>query len=434
MSSELAIQARGLSKRYLLGQHLGTQMDLRDAIGSLLRTPIRKARGNELVAPRGSIWALDDVSVDVARGEVLGVVGRNGAGKTTLLKILSRITDPTKGEARIWGRVGSLLEVGTGFHPDLTGRENVYLNGAILGMHRAEIARKFDEIVAFSEVERFIDTPVKRYSSGMQMRLAFAVAAHLEPEVLIVDEVLAVGDAAFQQKCLGKMGEVGSGGRTVILVSHNASAITSLATRCLWLEGGRVRDIGEPHAIIADYLGESIVSDEPGYADLSDPELRRGVPKETEKQLLLDSVRFLDASGATTGVFAEGDTMRIRVGVQAVAVATSIEFVLPIRTIEGVLVCTLLSGSRTVSLAPGAVETEVVVPRLPLRPGRYTIDLYMLTGIPQDMLRSVISFEVIGARDPHENPRYARDRLGVVTVEHQWGEIVQLGRSRRVTA
>src|SRR6266404_3906385 len=205
MSSDLAIQVSGLSKRYVLGQHLGSQTDLRDALGGLLGAPLRRLRGRERRGPRTTIWALKDVSVDIHKGEVLGIIGRNGAGKTTLLKILSRITDPTAGEALIWGRVGSLLEVGTGFHPDLTGRENVYLNGAILGMRREEIARKFDEIVAFSEVERFIDTPVKRYSSGMYLRLAFAVAAHLEPEVLIVDEVLAVGDAAFQQKCLGKM-------------------------------------------------------------------------------------------------------------------------------------------------------------------------------------------------------------------------------------
>jgi lipopolysaccharide transport system ATP-binding protein len=224
-SSEHAVEVRDLRKLYRLGEQDVLHGSLRDAIVRGTRSLLHLARGSGR-RDREELEALAGVSFDVHRGEVLGIIGRNGAGKTTLLKILSGITDPTAGEARIRGRVGSLLEVGTGFHPDLTGRENVFFNGAILGMKRREIQEKFDEIVAFAEVERFIDTPVKRYSTGMQLRLAFAVAAHLEPEVLIVDEVLAVGDAAFQRKCLGKMGEVSGHGRTVLLVSHNMSAIT----------------------------------------------------------------------------------------------------------------------------------------------------------------------------------------------------------------
>jgi len=199
-------------------------------------------------------WALRDVSFNVATGDVLGIVGRNGAGKSTLLKVLSRITQPTSGRARLRGRVASLLEVGTGFHPELSGRENIFLNGAILGMRRAEIARKFDEIVAFAEIEQFLDTPVKRYSSGMYVRLAFAVAAHLEPEILIVDEVLAVGDAAFQKRCLGKMTEVARGGRTILFVSHNMSAVQTLCGRAVLLEKGSVAAIGEPAEVLARYL------------------------------------------------------------------------------------------------------------------------------------------------------------------------------------
>jgi lipopolysaccharide transport system ATP-binding protein len=210
----------------------------------------------------GTFLALDDVSFDVHRGETLGIIGRNGAGKSTLLKILSRITDPTSGSLKLKGRVASLLEVGTGFHPELTGRENVFLNGAVLGMTKAEIARRFDEIVAFSGVEKFIDTPVKRYSSGMYVRLAFGVAAHLEPEILIVDEVLAVGDADFQKKCLGKMEEAGKGGRTVLFVSHNMGAIKNLCSKVLLIENGKLITSGSPDSVISSYLGDSTNLDE----------------------------------------------------------------------------------------------------------------------------------------------------------------------------
>jgi lipopolysaccharide transport system ATP-binding protein len=204
--------------------------------------------------PEEHLWALKDVSFEVAAGDVVGLIGSNGAGKSTLLKILSRITEPTLGCAKLYGRVGSLLEVGTGFHPELTGRENIFLSGAILGMRRAEIARKFDEIVAFADIEQFIDTPVKRYSSGMYVRLAFAVAAHLEPEILLVDEVLAVGDASFQKKCLGKMGDIARAGRTVLFVSHNMTSIESLCTSCLLIKSGKVEAKGTPAEIVGRYL------------------------------------------------------------------------------------------------------------------------------------------------------------------------------------
>ncbi|MGC8960577.1 MAG: ABC transporter ATP-binding protein, partial [Chloroflexia bacterium] len=244
--TDVAIRVEGLSKRYRIGQREPYRA-LRDVLARGLAAPFRAtASVFRRSGPNGNgirgenyIWALKDVSFEVKRGEVVGVIGRNGAGKTTLLKILSRITEPTEGYAEIHGRVGSLLEVGTGFHPELTGRENIYLNGAILGMKKAEIDKKFDEIVAFAEVEKFIDTPVKRYSSGMYVRLAFAVAAHLEPEILLVDEVLAVGDAAFQKKCLGKMGDVAKGGRTVLFVSHQMNSIRKLCDRCIWLDAGR---------------------------------------------------------------------------------------------------------------------------------------------------------------------------------------------------
>src|SRR5467141_3231749 len=228
------IEVRDLSKKYRLNSKRHGEDSLRELLAGALRAPFRAFwRRNSEAGSQNSewLWALRDISFDVSAGETIGIIGRNGAGKSTLLKILSRITDPTEGEARLRGRLASLLEVGTGFHSELTGRENIFLNGAILGMSRAEITRKFDEIVAFSEVDRFIDTPVKHYSSGMYMRLAFAVAAHLEPEILIIDEVLAVGDAQFQKKCLGKMGEVANQGRTVLFVSHNLAAIENLCVR-----------------------------------------------------------------------------------------------------------------------------------------------------------------------------------------------------------
>jgi lipopolysaccharide transport system ATP-binding protein len=226
---------------------------MRDAALRAFRR-LRRAARVETRSAAHSFWALKDVSFDVRRGQVIGIIGRNGAGKSTLLKVLSRITDPTEGEADLWGRAGSLLEVGTGFHPELTGRENIFLNGAILGMSRGEIARKFDEVVAFAEVVKFIDTPVKHYSSGMYLRLAFAVAAHLEPEILIVDEVLAVGDAAFQKKCLGKMSAVAREGRTVLFVSHDMTNVSVLCDSVLLLEGGRVKVRGKPTEVIAAYV------------------------------------------------------------------------------------------------------------------------------------------------------------------------------------
>ncbi|MBI3763484.1 MAG: ATP-binding cassette domain-containing protein [Chloroflexi bacterium] len=258
----VAIQASGLGKRYRIGLREVKYRMLRDSIGDLATAPVRRLR-NSLARLNGQrparddasdhIWALRDVSFEINVGEVVGVIGRNGAGKSTLLKVLSRITRPTTGWAKVAGRVGSLLEVGTGFHPELTGRENIYLNGAILGMKRTEIERKFDEIVAFAEVAKFVDTPVKRYSSGMNLRLAFAVAAHLEPEILLVDEVLAVGDAAFQKKCLGKMGEVSRQGRTILFVSHNMAAVKHLCSRGLLIEAGRLTLSGDILDVVSAY-------------------------------------------------------------------------------------------------------------------------------------------------------------------------------------
>jgi lipopolysaccharide transport system ATP-binding protein len=257
--SDIAIRVENLSKQYRIGAQQERYKTLRDTLTDAFVAPIRRVskllRGQASGAAEldETIWALKDISFEVRRGEVTGIIGRNGAGKTTLLKILSQITEPTEGRARIRGRVGSLLEVGTGFHPELTGRENIYLNGAILGMRRAEIDRKFAKVVAFAEVEKFIDTPVKHYSSGMQVRLAFSVAAHLEPEILLIDEVLAVGDIGFQKKCLGRMEDVVQEGRTVLLVSHNMGAILDLCQTAIHLHRGRLETEGEVNQVVHEY-------------------------------------------------------------------------------------------------------------------------------------------------------------------------------------
>ena len=247
------VTAHGVGKQYRLGAQLSAYSMLRERVGEMLRAPFRK---RDSAADQGTFWALKDVSFSIGEAEVVGLIGRNGAGKSTLLKILSRITEPTEGEIHLHGRTSSLLEVGIGFHPELTGRENIYLNGAILGMHRSETKRKFDEIVEFAQIGSFLDTPVKRYSSGMYVRLAFAVAAHLEPDILIVDEVLAVGDAAFQQKCLGKMRSIRNEGRTVIVVSHSMSVVSSLCQKVIWIDQGRVRQAGPAMPVVSSYLAE----------------------------------------------------------------------------------------------------------------------------------------------------------------------------------
>jgi lipopolysaccharide transport system ATP-binding protein len=306
--SDIAIRVEGLGKKYRLGATQQSYYSLRDALAGAAAVPLQLARrliGRSSVNDRNGrpeFWALKDVGFNVKHGEVLGIVGRNGAGKSTLLKLLSEITEPTAGRITLNGRVASLLEVGTGFHPELTGRENVLLNGAILGMSKSEIARKFDEIVAFAEVEQFIDTQVKHYSSGMYLRLAFAVAAHLEPEILIIDEVLAVGDAAFQKKCLGRMSEVAGEGRTVLFVSHNMGAVQGLCSRALWLENGQTKASGRAADIVSKYLN-----------DVFDQGLGSNKVDSSSDHLQLTKVSFTDLHGEMASCFSPGDGLRIEI-------------------------------------------------------------------------------------------------------------------------
>jgi lipopolysaccharide transport system ATP-binding protein len=301
-----AISIEGLGKRYKIGAAQARATTLRDAISAAAAAPIRRLRHAGSSSGRVSeFWALRDISFDVDRGEVIGIIGRNGAGKSTLLKILSRITEPTEGQAFIRGRVGSLLEVGTGFHQELTGRENIYLNGAILGMTRAEIQRKFDDIIAFAEIDEFLDTPVKRYSSGMFVRLAFAVAAHLEPEILLVDEVLAVGDLSFQRKCLGQMEQIAGTGRTVFFVSHNMNAVRGLCTRAIQIDAGRLVAEGPTDDIVRGYVAEQTSGDKSGM------DLRRALGSDSELQIT--AVRVRDSAGRQGGPFHSSASLTVEI-------------------------------------------------------------------------------------------------------------------------
>jgi lipopolysaccharide transport system ATP-binding protein len=401
--ADVVIHVEDLAKRYRLGGPAEQYRTLRDTLARSFRRPFRAADRDD--SPH--IWALDGVSLDVKRGEVLGIIGGNGAGKSTLLKILSRITTPTRGRARILGRVGSLLEVGTGFHPELSGRENIFLNGAILGMTRREIARRFDEMVAFAEVERFIDTAVKYYSSGMYVRLAFAVAAHLEPEILIVDEVLSVGDARFQQKCLGKMDDVARGGRTVLFVTHNMAAVYRLATSVAWLDRGRVVEVGPPRQTIASYIGGERRS-------------RFAAPRRTGGPQLIEA-DVCDARGECVSRVLNTDPVTIR-----------IRYVLPQRRPGMVVGIGVLAGdgttlfttntndvSRTVPDAAGEYEAAVTIPGDVLLVGDYHIALCIWDHAAIfDLQEPALSFTV--EHGPSVLYAMSGERKGFVHVACAW--------------
>jgi lipopolysaccharide transport system ATP-binding protein len=367
-----SIEVHALGKRYRLGGRQEPYKLLTESLASWLRHPLSRWR-----APTGStFWALAEVSFQISPGEVVGVIGANGAGKSTLLKILSRITAPTVGHAVLRGRVGSLLEVGTGFHPELTGRENVYLNGAIMGMKKAEVARKFDAIVDFAGIETFLDTPVKRYSSGMYVRLAFAVAAHLEPETLLVDEVLAVGDAAFQKKCLGKMGEVARQGRTVLLVSHNMGSIRQLCARSLWIDQGRLRADGETPGVVESYLTASQGAEAPAA---------RTYEEDPEKDVQIRSVRVANAQGEVAQALSCDEAVTLEVDYQVRRPVGGIFGCLQITNGDGVPVLLSYSYDHVPNplddgLPVGRHALRVTIPARSLAAGRYTVQLSFAQG------------------------------------------------------
>lgn len=411
------IKVEGLSKQYRIGGRQEAYTTLRAALTEALRAPLKRLlrNGND---DTNTIWALKDVSFEVLPGEVIGIIGRNGAGKSTLLKILSRITEPTLGRVELYGRIASLLEVGTGFHPELTGRENIYLNGAILGMNRSEIKRKFEEIVAFAEIEKFIDTPVKYYSSGMHIRLAFAVAAHLEPEILVLDEVLAVGDTAFQQKCLGKMREVSGHGRTVLLVSHSMATVGQLCKKTIWLDEGSVKAFGPSQAVIQSYLN----AQETVAAEYT----RNETELEPTPSVFISAARIRNGENKIVSIL---DARR--------PFSIELEYKVIRKTLAwvGFYICTR-EGAEVLSATDGDVDTYGSVPR---EPGLYTSICYLPEGLFNarqyllslyaartvgggveilDYLENVIFF---GIENPSGVGSYMpRRRLGVISPRLDW--------------
>jgi lipopolysaccharide transport system ATP-binding protein len=414
-----AIRVEHLAKAYRLGRAARRSDSLRETITAGLLAPWRRFRELGATAVEDDdFWALNDVSFDVDEGEVVGIIGRNGAGKSTLLKVLSRIVEPTRGSAVLHGRVASLLEVGTGFHPELSGRENIYLNGSILAMRKREIDAKFDEIVDFAGIERFLDTPVKRYSSGMYVRLAFAVAAHLEPEILIVDEVLAVGDAEFQRRCLGKMREVSAGGdRTVLFVSHNMAAVSTLCSRAILLAGGRIVADASPAAVIQDYLIPAVE----GGGEMLTLDHHPGRPATCSRHFR--SIRILDAQGRVVSAVAPETEVQIEM---------ELEFEQPMRAPRIGIGFNNARGERTFAIATylspvglGRLDTRPRVRALfrmpPLFPGRYLLDISLSAeeGRFMDQVEGATWLEVL--QDGYlgsAHPYFAE--MGVVLVPSRW--------------
>jgi lipopolysaccharide transport system ATP-binding protein len=418
--SDTVISVESLSKCYLVGHKSAGQgykryAALRDVIGqearNIARNVVNIVRGRQAVLGDQveEFWALKDVSFEVKRGEVLGIIGRNGAGKSTLLKILSRITEPTRGRVLLRGRVASLLEVGTGFHPELTGRENIYLNGAILGMTRAEIRRKFDEIVVFAEVEKFLDTPVKRYSSGMYVRLAFAVAAHLEPEILVVDEVLAVGDAEFQNKCIGKMNSVATvEGRTVLFVSHNMAVVQHLCQRAILLKNGSMASDDTPQTAISQYLSDAVAGGRVELQDWAD-RITSGEARITELEL---------NGGGTGTAILFGGKLNIRIRARLSTPLSNPVFGVIIHDAAGVPISNVESIHD--GLYTGTMSDEVLVeahfPKLSLYPGTYLVSPWIMDSARQrdiDWPRMCATFDV------HPAP----GKFGDLKLQQEWGKV-----------
>lgn len=413
---ELAIITEKLGKSYTIGTQDFQNKRLSDAFTAWVTNPLQQFR--RLAKGRNTevLWALKDVCLEVNEGEILGIVGRNGAGKSTLLKILSRITEPTEGTATIHGRLASLLEVGIGFHPDLTGRENIYLNGVILGMTKAEVARKFDEIVHFSEVAKFLDTPMKHYSSGMYVRLAFAVAAHLEPHILVIDEVLAVGDAAFQNKCIGKIDDVAKQGRTVLFVSHNMPAVMSLCTRAILLSDGHVVADGAPKMVLDRYL-ESIEV-------LAATPLMERTDRMGNRSLQFVNCQLVDSSGNGVGGVVSGDDMTLALTYKSrdgkPLRAVHVEAEVYGRFHESLFqLSTSIAGSDFDEI-PGHGVIKLTIPRLPVQAGKYTFDLYCtVSGTMADYIQHVAEINVETA-DYFGSGKLPLQGHGNFLVLHKW--------------
>ena len=423
MADDIVIRAEGLGKKYIIGHEAEREryVALRDVVARGARNAWRMARDmarGRIVVPGDTVeefWALKDINFEVRRGEVLGIIGRNGAGKSTLLKILSRITEPTEGRVTIRGRVASLLEVGTGFHPELTGRENIFLNGAVLGMKRAEIKRKFDEIVAFAGVEKFLDTPVKRYSSGMYVRLAFAVAAHLDPEILIVDEVLSVGDAEFQRKCLGKMQDVASHGRTVLLVSHNMSAVNMLSSKGMCLANGRVLIEGNIASVMSGYLSSTCQDSSEWHISKTDQSAVR------HKAVFFTAAAVVRKNGDPASQVPVSEAFDIRIEFEMPSPALGAELVARVETSEGVPVFSSVHAIQKAKNGLFADIRYVEVPAMFLMPGSYFLTLAAQTPMVEvyDHRQRVLNFEILDTATTLARHRNYKE-IGVVLVDLPW--------------
>jgi len=401
-----AIIMDNIGKRYKIGMREKCDKSFREAVADACTAPFRRLRSlREKTTGEDTIWALKDVSFQIQPGQVVGIIGRNGAGKSTLLKILSRITEPTTGRARIRGRIGSLLEVGTGFHPELTGQENIYLNGAILGMKKAEIDRKFDRIVAFAEVDKFLNTPVKRYSSGMRVRLAFAVAAHLDPEILLVDEVLAVGDAAFQKKCLGKMEDVSKQGRTVLFVSHNMSIIQKLCSRTLHLSAGSVVADGDTRQVVENYLAATQpASETPSLYNLPRAHGLGGLGE----QIRFTKCSLLDSAGNVAPNILFGEPFAVRLEARSKSQFQELSVVIGIESFNGDMIASPASEDSKTFFSASPDRPLSVVARFNdflLTPGVYWLTIAIRNGrVGVDQVVQAARFEVLQATYRDFNP------------------------------
>jgi lipopolysaccharide transport system ATP-binding protein len=410
-----AIHIHKISKVYRIDPDSGTATSrtLQEDLANLVRKPFDRARKSR----KQDVWALRDVAFDIQQGEVIGLIGRNGAGKSTLLKILSRITEPTSGYADINGRVGSLLEVGTGFHSELTGSENIYLSGAILGMRKSEIDKKFEQIVEFSGVRKYIETPIKRYSSGMAVRLAFSVAAHLEPEILLIDEVLAVGDAAFQKKCLGKMGEVAEGGRTVVFVSHNMAAITSLCTRGVWLDAGQVKHYGPVQEVVQSYLVEA------GELDETKRQLASRSDQGGDGRFRFVDFKIQGTDGTTLPAVISGDPVDLVLSYEAdddIWGTTAVHFWVCDAFGKCILTFSSQYTGDDFEYLPKSGEIVLHIPRFPLREGRFFVDLGVnIDGVKALRLQKAIQLDVtLGAFYSVKQP--PDSSYGDFLCDHSW--------------
>jgi lipopolysaccharide transport system ATP-binding protein len=432
---ETAIKVENIGKKYIIRHQQDQYITLRDEISNRSRNffsrIFRNYKNNSAVIPtKEEFWALRNISFTIKNGERIGIIGKNGAGKTTLLKILSRITEPSEGRAIINGKVSSLLEVGTGFHPELTGRENIYLNGAVLGMSKKDINAKFKDIVEFAEVEKFLDTPVKRYSSGMYVRLAFAVAANLEPEILIVDEVLAVGDAKFQKKCLGKMEDVSKNeGRTILFVSHNMAAINSLTEKCILLNNGKMISFDNTDKVVNMYLNTCMSDDLTSKSSIYDyTEYER-----PESKINLKNAKVFFIGGKILGngdnprnIFHEREKIIFSLDFRVIKKISFLELSFGVKNMLDVQIFSVLSDIFQLELNPGKYNTKIIIDPNYLRPGEYNVGLSMYAPDLQDGIKNAMHFTIEANPEMYNNPHWSFSFLGVVKLPYFWEKPIKI--------